>query len=180
MTNHRLIEVVPANPAWPRAFEAEAERITEVLGVLLIKAHHIGSTAVPGLAAKPIIDILLEVTDVVTLDAKEHAMERLGYTPRGELGIAGRRFYLRGLIERTHHVHAFVVDSADVLRHLAFRDYLIAHPQVAEEYASLKLWCAQMCQHDNEKYCDGKQAFVVEHEQKAIAWYHENHRDRSS
>ncbi|PQO40987.1 GrpB family protein [Blastopirellula marina] len=171
MTARRIIEVVPADPQWPQAFQAEAARIAEVLSGNLIRAHHIGSTAVPHLAAKPVIDILLEVTDVAALDAQDHAMEQLGYTPRGELGIPGRRFYLRGLIRRTHHIHAFAAGSQDVRRHLAFRDYLIAHSDVAKQYAGLKQQCAQACDNDNEKYCAGKHAFVVEHQDKALAWY---------
>ncbi|RCS42228.1 GrpB family protein [Bremerella cremea] len=177
MTSHRIIEVVPSDPNWWFAYQIESSRLAEVLGDVLVLAHHIGSTAVPALAAKPVIDILLEVTDLAALDAKEIAMQQLGYTPRGELGIAGRRFYLRGLVQRTHHVHAFVQGSPDVLRHLAFRDYLVAHPSVALQYAQLKQQCAAACDNDNDKYCEGKQAFVVEHERKAVAWYVGNQSD---
>lgn len=177
MTAQRIIEVVPADPAWLSAYQVEAQRLADVLGEVLIRAHHIGSTAVPRLAAKPVIDILLEVTDIDALDREDSAMQQLGYTPCGELGIAGRRFYLRGLVQRTHHVHAFVGDSPGVLRHLAFRDYLIAHADVAQQYAQLKQRCAAECNNDNEKYCDGKHAFVVEHERKAVAWYADKGRD---
>ena len=170
MTERRIIEVVPPNPAWPAAYHAEAVRLVEVFGERLIAAHHIGSTSVPGLAAKPVIDILLEVTDVTAIDLANRKMEELGYIPYGEYGIPGRRFYLKGLVHRTHHVHAFKSGTPDVQRHLAFRDYLIAHPDVAKDYAKLKIECARMCANDNEKYCDGKHAFVVEHERRALAW----------
>ena len=113
-TNKRIIQVVAYDPKWPELFQIESEALAAVLGDEILRVHHIGSTAVPGLAAKPIIDILLEVKDVNTLDEYNAAMERLGYTARGEYGVPGRRFFLKGLHNRTHHVHAFNVGSPAV------------------------------------------------------------------
>ncbi len=166
----RQIVVVPYDPQWPVMFKNEVAAISRVLGDHIIHSHHIGSTAVPGLKAKPTIDILLEVKDVTLLDEYDAGMNSLGYILKGEHGIPGRRFYLKGLYNRTHHVHAFNVGSTHVRRHTAFRDYLIAHPSIAREYEELKLRCAAECDNDSNKYCDGKDEFVREHERRAIEW----------
>lgn len=141
-----------------------------VLKEQIVKIHHIGSTSVPGLKAKPIIDILLAVKDVGALDAFDAEMKALGYTPRGEYGIPGRRFYLKGLHNRTHHIHAFNAGSAGAQRHLAFRDYLIAHPDIAKKYEILKVRCAEECHNNIDRYCEGKHDFVQAHEKKALEW----------
>ena len=165
-----MIEVVEFDAGWAVAFRREAEALRGVLGEVVGAVHHIGSTSVPGLAAKPVIDILLEVRRVEELDAFAGAMEGLGYVVKGEFGIPGRRFYLKGEVERSHHVHAFEAGCADVVRHLAFRDYLMAHPEVAEEYAALKRKAAARFRFDNDGYCEAKEAFVVEYERLAVAW----------
>src|SRR6185436_9586865 len=111
-----------------------------VLGNAVVAVHHIGSTAIPGIHAKPVVDILLEVTDIAQVDAATEAIERLGYEARGEFGIRGRRYFRKGdgSGESTHHVHAYRTGSRDVERHLAFRDYLIANPEEARAYSVLK------------------------------------------
>jgi GrpB-like predicted nucleotidyltransferase (UPF0157 family) len=166
----RTIEVVAYDPRWLEEFRKESHRISEVLTDQIVHIHHIGSTAVPGLKAKPVIDIMLEVKDVDDLDEYDSGMEHIGYIPKGEFGITGRRFYLKGLQNPTHHVHAFNAGSPHVHRHIAFRDYLVEHPLIAKEYEELKIRCADECDNDNEKYCDGKEDFVREHEKKAMAW----------
>lgn len=167
----RIIAVVDYDIAWPERFEKEARAISGVLAQEIVRMHHIGSTAVPGLKAKPVIDILLEAKNVDDLDAYDSDMQVLEYIPKGEFGIVDRRLYIKGLYERTFHIHAFNAGSQDVLRHLAFRDYLIAFPIVASEYGDLKLGCAAECENDSERYCDCKHDFVREHEGKALQWW---------
>jgi GrpB-like predicted nucleotidyltransferase (UPF0157 family) len=99
----RTIEVVAYDPSWPGVFEIEREVLSRVLGELAVEIHHIGSTAVPGLVAKPIIDILVEVHDMAALDRLNPAMEAIGYDCMGEYGIPGRRYYRKGGDHRTHH-----------------------------------------------------------------------------
>jgi len=169
-TNKRIIQVVAYDPGWPERFQIEREAISAVLGNEITRVHHIGSTAVPGLAAKPTIDILLEVEDVNALDRHNAAMERLGYTPEGEFGIPGRRYFRKGDQHRTHHVHAFNAGSPDAIRHIAFRDYLIAYPQVAKKYGDLKHRCTRDCDNDIDKYMNMKRDFIKEHIEKAIQW----------
>jgi GrpB-like predicted nucleotidyltransferase (UPF0157 family) len=133
-----------------------------------MEVHHIGSTAVPGLAAKPIIDIVLEVSDLAALDAHNSQMEEIGYKPRGEFGIPGRRYFQKGGDNRTHHLHAFLRGDPNVVRHIAFRDYLRRHPEVAREYGDLKRRVARTCDNDVERYCDGKDAYVKRVEAMAV------------
>jgi GrpB-like predicted nucleotidyltransferase (UPF0157 family) len=130
----RKIEVVDYDPAWPQMFELERESLYRILGAVAIAIHHIGSTAVPGLSAKPVIDIIVEATSVADIDCHEPAMTSIGYEPKGEFGIPGRRFFQKGGDDRTHHVHAFAQGDPQLLRHIAFRDYLKLNPLVASEY----------------------------------------------
>jgi GrpB-like predicted nucleotidyltransferase (UPF0157 family) len=140
----------------------------------VVRVHHIGSTAVPGLAAKPIVDLLLEVRDVTVLDAYDDTMRSLGYIVAGENGIPGRRFYVMGTEEyRKYHIHCFDANSPQVARHLAFRDYMRAHPQSAASYAALKQDLAHQFATDAESYVAGKDAFVKEYERRALAWREE-------
>ncbi|EBC7124793.1 GrpB family protein, partial [Salmonella enterica] len=120
----RTVVVVPYDNKWPEMFEAESLLIRSLLGGVAKSVHHIGSTSVPGLSAKPVIDILLEVSDINELDTYNSAMVRCGYVARGENGIVGRRYFIKGGDQRSHQVHAFTVGDVQVSRHLAFRNYL--------------------------------------------------------
>ena len=124
------VQVVAHDPAWRGEFDAEAKRIARALGDIVVRMHHIGSTAIPGIFAKPIIDFLLEVQDIVELDDRSSAMEALGYEAMGEFGIPGRRYFCKNNTAgvRTHQVHAFEADGTEVEPHLAFRDYMDCTP----------------------------------------------------
>jgi GrpB-like predicted nucleotidyltransferase (UPF0157 family) len=167
-----IIVVVPYDPAWPELFREEAARVAAVFGDELLSIHHIGSTAVPGLAAKPIIDIMPVVRDVEQVDRLNEAMVALGYEPKGEFGLPGRRFFVRYNVEgqRTHHVHAYEPDNPEVVRHLDFRDYLIAHPEAAAQYAQLKQELAEQFRYEREQYTNSKTPFIKDIEQKARRW----------
>lgn len=168
-----IVRVVPHDPAWSRYFELERGRIEAVLGQVVVALHHIGSTAVPGLWAKPIIDILLEVTGLAELDRRTHDVEALGYEAKGEFGIAGRRYFRRDDEQgvRTHQIHAFAIGNVDIVRHLAFRDYMIAHPEIAKTYGDLKRRLAVDHPNDIGAYSAGKDSFVKEHQAMALSWY---------
>lgn len=170
MMRPEVVRVVPWDPAWAAQFEAERERLRHALDGVVVAVHHVGSTAVPGLAAKPILDLLLEVSDLTSLDARAGAVEALGYTAMGEYGIPGRRYFRRDDAQgvRTHHVHAFRACDEHVARHLAFRDHLMAHPAVAREYAALKLALAARHPADSRAYSGAKDAFVREHLTRAL------------
>ena len=169
----REVKVVPYNNDWPRLYQLEVVRLRKVLGNEVVSAFHIGSTSIPGMYAKPIIDILLEVKSISKIDDYNDAMAELGYIPRGEFGIPGRRYFSKKDSSdiRTHHVHAFQSGDIGLERHIAFRDYMIAHPQDAREYAQLKLNLARVFRWDIDGYCKGKESFVDDIEEKALLWY---------
>src|SRR5919112_517795 len=124
----RRVEVVPHNPRWRDAFEAEAKQVADALGENVVAVHHVGSTAIPDIYAKPVIDLLVEVRDINEVDGRSPSMESLGYEVMGEYGIRGRRYFRkddRGGV-RTHHVHTFEAGSAEAARHPALRDYINA------------------------------------------------------
>lgn len=170
------VHVVDHSPAWAKLFLKEAERISRALGACLTEIHHIGSTAVPRLAAKPIIDMMPVVRSLEEAEKKRELLEALGYEWCGELGIPGRR-YLRkddpcDPETRLFQLHVFdEKNTADIRRHLAVRDYLRAHGDAASEYGALKRKLAREHPTDIEAYCDGKDAFVKALEAKAVAWW---------
>ena len=166
----RDMRVVDYDSDWPAACVSEIALLRSVLGDLIVRAHHIGSTAVPGLAAKPVIDVCVEVSDLGRLDGYDDAMRALGYEPRGEFGIPGRRYYPKGGEARTHHVHAYAVGDPHVEAHLAFRDYLRAHPGIAIDYARTKREGAAKHRHDPDGYCAFKDRFVAGTVADALAW----------
>lgn len=167
----RSIRVVPHEPHWARLFAEEAKLLRAVFGDELVAIHHIGSTAIPSISAKPIIDILMEVRDIEKVDGFNASMRRQGYEPKGEFGIPGRRYFRRGSSQaRTHHVHAFQTAHPEVGRHLAFRDYLIAHPPEAQAYGRLKEMLARQCGQDRESYTNLKSGFIQEMDRRARAW----------
>lgn len=168
----RHVIVVPYDPAWPVLAAAEMVRLCSVFGAELVEMHHFGSTAVPGLSAKPIIDLLPEVVDIARVDALNPAMQALGYTPMGENGIPRRRYFWRGQDdEHTHHVHVFQQGDSEVTRHLAVRDYLRTHSDEAAAYGQLKEELARRFPTDVDGYIEGKDAFVKALEQRALEWY---------
>lgn len=157
--------------SWPATFTAEAARLREIFGAELAAIHHIGSTAVPGLPAKPIIDIMPVVQDIARVDELNGKMAAFGYEPCGEFGIKGRRFFRKGGEDRTHHVHVFQADNhTEIDRHLSVRNYLRAHPEAALEYGELKARLAKLFPEDIEAYMYGKDDFVKNLEQKALKW----------
>ncbi|MEM6385164.1 MAG: GrpB family protein [Pseudomonadota bacterium] len=165
--------VVPHDDRWPAAFEREAAVLSRELADLRIEFHHIGSTAIPGILAKPILDMLGVVDDLPRLDARQAAFEEAGYEAMGAYGIDGRRYFRKHdeSGQRTHHLHIFERGAPHVERHLAFRDYLIAHPAVAQAYSDLK---ARLLAGDDpswDGYLDGKVPFIRETEAEAIHWY---------
>lgn len=151
----RVVRVVPYDPNWQEMFEKESLLIRQALGGNCLAVHHIGSTAVPGLAAKPIIDILPVVKNILEVDAD--AMSRIGYEAKGEYGMPFRRFFQKG----SHHVHVFEEGSPEISRHLKFRDWLRTHPEEREAYARLKMELAKKYPGDIFRYCLGKEAFIT-------------------
>lgn len=163
------IVLVPYDPRWADEFERESALVKVALGDVLVELHHIGSTAIPGIVAKPVIDMLAVVTDVALLDTKPW-LEHLAYEAMGEFGIRGRRYFRKTSAQgvRTHQIHSYTVGSAEIARHLAFRDYLRSNPNEAQQYARLKKDLAQRFGTDIEDYADAKTEFIREIERRAM------------
>lgn len=174
----REVTVEPYNPRWREMAAAESTLIRNALGDTVLDIVHIGSTSVPGLSAKPIIDFLVIVENLSVADERAGGLEKFGYVPMGEYGLPGRRFFKKGETPRTHHIHLYQRDSVfEIERHLAVPEYLSAHPDAAEVYGALKTELAGRFRTDIEGYMDGKNAFVRDLEARALAWRKANGTD---
>lgn len=137
----------------------------------ILEIHHIGSTSIPGMAAKPIIDILMVVKDIQRIDEFNPIMNQNGYHAKGENGITGRRFFFKGSdLIHTFHLHIFQTSSAEIKRHLNFRDFLIAHPKEARQYAQLKIQLSKKYPIEIDAYQEGKNRFIHAIDQQAAVW----------
>jgi len=145
---------------WPGHFETLRRRISDALGSLAGAIEHVGSTAVPGLAAKPIIDIdvLLQSDDDLPLAISR--LHALGYEHQGNLGIAGRKAFRSPTSEFHHHLYVCPPNSRAYLEHLAFRDHLRSHPEDARAYERLKRSLAERFASDRDAYTLGKTGFI--------------------
>jgi GrpB-like predicted nucleotidyltransferase (UPF0157 family) len=168
------IELAAYDPRWPAEFAAEEARIRAILPSKLVLAiEHFGSTAIPGLAAKPIIDILIAVTSLA--EAREHAippLEAMGYSYWRENPKTDRLFLVKGLPpradRRTHHIHMTQTNS-ELWQRLLFRDYLRLHPVEARTYEQLKRILAANYHEDREAYTAAKTDYIQEVMKKAAA-----------
>ncbi|MCG9746230.1 GrpB family protein [Shewanella sp. Isolate8] len=187
----RSIVVIDHQMSWHQAFKVEKAQLLTALGECVVSLEHIGSTSVPGLAAKPIIDMLLEVDSLAALDAQAEQLRAFGYVARGENGISGRRYFCKSEEsksdkdksdegkrdeykagpQRTHHLHAFQSGSQQLFAHRAFRDYLIAHPDLVNQYGQLKRQAASECDHDSWCYMALKEDFMRQNQVLAMKWY---------
>lgn len=167
----RKVEVLDYDPEWKIRFEQEAAMLREVFKEELVYIHHIGSTSVPGLKAKPILDMMPIVKDISRVDAYDEMMRQLGYEPKGENGLPGRRYFQKGGNQRTHHVHIYGEGHPDIERHLAFRDFLRSHKEERGRYGALKAQLAKRYPFDMEAYITGKKELVLEIERMAVEWY---------
>ena len=167
----RVIEVVDYDLNWKKAFEKERVILSKAIGNNAVKIEHIGSTSVVGLAAKPVIDILIEVTSLNELDISNKNIEALGYLVKGENGIEGRRYFQKGGNQRTHHVHAFQTNDFHLYRHRAFKEYLITHSEIAKKYGSLKKEAVSKSDNNINLYMALKNDFIQKHEKLALEWF---------
>ncbi len=148
------------DPAWPAQFGAIAAPIRALLGPLALSVEHVGSTSVPGLAAKPIIDLDVVISSRLLLPQVLERLAGLGYIHRGDLGIPGREAFHWPTHLPRHHLYVCAVDVPNLHEHLLFRDYLRQHPQAAQEYGALKERLAEQFGDDREAYSEAKTEFV--------------------
>ena len=161
--------VLDYDPSWPGLFQSLRKRIANALGDMAAAIEHIGSTAVPDLAAKPIIDIDVLLASGTMLPAAIERLASLGYAHQGNLGIPEREAFLAPAIDPAHHLYVCPPCSTEFRRHMAFRDYLRAHPRHAKIYGDLKISLAERFREDRSAYIAAKGEFVAELTNRAIA-----------
>jgi GrpB-like predicted nucleotidyltransferase (UPF0157 family) len=154
------IVIANYDSTWPEVFAKLAARAKQALGALAQRIEHVGSTAVPGLAAKPIIDLDAVVSSQQDLPEAIRRLATLSYVHEGTLGIAGREAFRWPPGESRHHLYVVTADSAELARHLAFRDALRSDLALREAYMALKRSLAERFAHDREAYNSGKAAFI--------------------
>jgi GrpB-like predicted nucleotidyltransferase (UPF0157 family) len=155
------ITVVDYDPAWPHAFEAVRARVWSVVGDVAITVEHVGSTSVPGLAAKPIIDISVVVPTQAAVPLAIERLSTLGYRHLGNLGIEGREAFASPNMPPRHHLYLCPRDSLALKNHLHVREHLRAHSEAAKEYGALKRQLAARFPEDIDGYTEGKSDAIL-------------------
>jgi GrpB-like predicted nucleotidyltransferase (UPF0157 family) len=165
------ISVVPYDPEWVDEFEREAAAIRDALSDVLVRVEHVGSTAVPGLPAKPIIDIQVSVANIRERESFVLPLERLGYLFAPDPDSPDYHFFGKPRERpRRYHVHVCAVGSGEEIRHLVLRDFLRSHSEEAGRYAEFKRALARRSHHDRLAYIEGKEPFMRDLERRAVAW----------
>lgn len=154
---------------WAVAFECERVALMDMLAPHLMAVEHFGSTAVPGLVAKPVIDILAVVHDLGPFDEHPLGLAALGYEAAGPRGIPRRRLFLKGGSARSHHLHVYQWSDPDIARHLALRDYLRCVASERDAYGTFKAGLAHAYR-DTHKYSPAKKPYVAALEARALEW----------
>ena len=171
----REVELVPHNPEWSQLAEEEAKRILEQLSIPVIGVYHIGSTSIPGIKAKPILDFVIEVEDLDDIIRSTEMLGELGYISKGEYGIPGRQFFTKDTDgERSHHLHVFQQGHPDIERHLVFRDFLRANPEAAHKYEIIKEKLAKRFPKESGSYTEAKSDFILSMDEVARYWLEQN------
>lgn len=168
------VRIVDYNQAWPTLAAAECHRIKEALGDVAIRVEHVGSTAVPDLAAKPILDLQVSVDAISPRIRYVEPLGRLGYLFVPAPESPDLHFFAKPHQRpRTHHLHVCAAGSTTEFRHLAVRDFLRAHADEAERYATLKRQVVLRHPQDRLAYIAGKNDYVVALEARAVKWARE-------
>jgi len=159
--SRHIVRLAPHSPKWAEHFEAEKDLLSKNLGPKVLEIRHMGSTAIPGVPAKPIIDIIAAVRDLPDVENFTSTLAKLGYEDKGEAGVTGRRYFVKGPEEaRTPHLNFFELDSDGWNTHIFFCEYLKTHPEAAAEYAALKEKLAKDFPNNRAAYTAGKESFV--------------------
>ena len=153
------VRLTPYNEEWERLFREEASCLQIAVGRFVLDIQHVGSTSIPGMIAKPIIDIAIAVKNFEEANVCIKPIESVGYQYRGENGIPRRHFFVKGN-PRTYHIHMNEIDSRDWNEQISFRNYLSHHEDIASGYAELKVELAQRYPTDRQAYTENKSPFI--------------------
>lgn len=167
------VRLTPHDPRWAEQASVEAARVVEAPRPALVRVHHIGSTAIPGIAAKPVLDLLGVAASAAALDALKAGMQKLGYVAHGEFGLVGRRYFTltdEDTGKRRIQLHCYAEGDPAIARHLAFRDHLRARSELAAAYEREKIRCARIHPEDSHAYTDCKGAWIRRVEAEALAF----------
>jgi GrpB-like predicted nucleotidyltransferase (UPF0157 family) len=164
------IEIAVYEPEWPRRFARQGAELRAALGAVALRIDHIGSTSVPGLAAKPIIDVQISVAAFEPLDAFRLPLESLGYVFHPENVERTKRYFREPPGQRRTHLHVRRAGSFSEQLALLFRDFVRTHPAVAADYARLKLDLAQQYGYNRQGYTDAKQPYIWSVVAQADEW----------
>ena len=171
------VELVPHDPRWASYAASEYELLAAALGPTLLAVHHVGSTSIPGILAKPILDLVPVVTTLSALEECRGSVEALGYEWWGELGLPGRRYCTKRdpvTGRRLIQLHCYALGSSEIERHLAFRDYLRHHPDIAGAYEREKVRCRALHAEDSHAYGACKSKWIGAAESEALQWWQSN------
>lgn len=169
--DRRIVELVPHDPTWAAQAAAESERLAQAIGETLMRIEHVGSTSIPGIVAKPTIDLMPIVRSLAELDEQRLQVESLGYVWRGEFGIPGRRYcILEKQRRRLFHVHCHQTSHPGIAETLNFRDYLRVHPDEARAYEAQKRLAAAAHPADTLSYSKAKSDWIKACIDRATEW----------
>lgn len=158
----KTIVVVDYDPEWPSVFEELSTRMWPAVEEIAISIEHVGSTSVPGLAAKPVIDMSVVVGSRADVPRAIEALGALGYVHRGDLGVEDREAFAQPPELPKHHLYVCLAGSVALLNHLTVRDHLRSHPEVARRYGELKKQLAERYRDDIDRYVDGKTDLIID------------------
>jgi GrpB-like predicted nucleotidyltransferase (UPF0157 family) len=165
------IRIVDHDPQWRLLAQEELRRVADALGDSAVRLEHVGSTSVPGLGAKPIIDMQVSVTDIERLDDYVDPLEALGYLFAPDPAFPDYHYFAKPHTRpRSHHLHVCQAGSHQELRHVAVRDFLRAHPEEAASYEELKRTLVREHPDDRLAYVAGKDGYMIELEARAVRW----------
>lgn len=168
------VRLVRHEPGWARIADEESDRLLGAAEGAILEVHHIGSTAIPGILAKPIVDLMGIAPSLDELERARGRIEVLGYAWHGEFGLQGRRFCtlsdpVSG--QRRFHLHCYALGDHSIRRHLAFRDYLRSNAKVARAYELMKNECAARHPEDSHRYTSCKNGWISRVERQALRHY---------
>jgi len=174
----REMLVVPYNEAWTCLYNTEKELLESVFKELIIDIQHFGSTAIKGMSAKPIIDIMIIVDDIDQIDGYDELMEIKGYSARGENGIVGRRYYVKpdpdNSGNHTHHIHIYQKGNSHISDELLFRDYISIDVESFRDYEHIKIEASLKYRHSPKDYVVAKYDCVMRIMDRAFKHYNKS------